>query len=446
MLPHGDLEDDMTNLRDFCETLWQGAIDTAQEAHPVTTPYMMRQGEEIAEGVLYYKGFASATTFDTGDGLLMLDTGGRNDAAPLYQAVRSWRPDTPLRAAVFSHHHVDHVFGVGPFDEEARQGKAPPPLVYGHAAIPSHFERYRKTRGWNGAINRRQFTAPDNVPLDRPTPWPDDFRAPDVAYHDRLVVRCGRLTFELNHCRGETEDNTWTWVPELGILAPGDLFVWSVPNAGNPQKVQRWVGEWAAGLRRMAALDAETMVPGHGWPIFGRERVRAALLDTAAFLEDIESQVLALMNSGASLDTVLHAVKLDEEAMRKPYLRPVYDHPQFLIRNVWRLYGGWYDGEPDNLLPAPRADQAREWVALAGGLGNVLSRVRRLLGAGDARLASHLIEYAVLAEPASREAHELRAAVYEARAAAETSSMARNIFSFAAGSSRLGKRDAFARE
>lgn len=433
----------MSDLHDFCERLWNGEVDTVFEAHPVATPYKGRQAEELAEGILYYKGLAAATTIDTGEGLVMLDTGARNDAEPLYKAVRAWRPEARLRAAVFSHHHVDHIFGVYPFDEEAGAQGMPRPLVYGHEAIAGHFERYKRTRGWNGAINRRQFAAPPSVPLDSAMPWPAEYRYPDVSFNKRLTFQQGELTFELNHCRGETEDATWTWVPERKLLAPGDLFIWAVPNAGNPQKVQRWAGEWAAGLREMAALGAEVMVPGHGWPIFGADRIRTALEDTAAFLEDIEGQVLTLMNQGASLDTVLHSVRIPEEAMKKPYLRPVYDHPQFIIRNVWRYYGGWYDGEPDNLLPAPRGEQAREWVDLAGGLARVLARAEALREAGNLRLACHLVEFAVHAHPDSREAHDLRTAVYEARARLETASMSRNIFLFAAGSSRLGKRDAF---
>jgi alkyl sulfatase BDS1-like metallo-beta-lactamase superfamily hydrolase len=166
-----------------------------------------------------------------------------------------------------------------------------------------------------------------------------------------------------------------------------------------------------------------------------------ALQDTAAFLESIEGQVVDLMNRGASLDTVLHTVEISDEWLTKPYLRPVYDHPEFLIRNVWRLYGGWYDGEPDHLLPAPRAQEAREWVSLAGGIEKVLDRAEALVQAGDARLASHLIEHAVTAEPANQRAHSLRTRIYETRAGEQTSQMARNIFRFAAASSRVGKRD-----
>ena len=69
-----------------------------------------------------------------------------------------------------------------------------------------------------------------------------------------------------------------------------------MPNAGNPQKVQRYAGEWAAGLREMAGLDAEVLTAGHGLPIFGADRIRQALTDTAELLESLEAQTLALMN------------------------------------------------------------------------------------------------------------------------------------------------------
>jgi alkyl sulfatase BDS1-like metallo-beta-lactamase superfamily hydrolase len=108
---------------------------------------------------------------------------------------------------------------------------------------------------------------------------------------------------------------------------------------------------------------------------------------------------------------------------------------------VWRRFGGWWDGEPDQLLPAPRAQQAREWVALAGGVGAVLARVLEVADGGDLRLACHLVEFAVLAEPASTEAHEVRADIYERRAAPQESSMARNILRHASLASRQGRRD-----
>ena len=423
----------MPDVRTLSEQLWQGEIDTHTH-HPVGG--LQSGGEEIAPGVLFYKGIASANTLDTGAGLVMLDTGSRADTRPLYEAVRRWRPAAPLTAAVFSHHHVDHIFGVTPFEQEAAAHTWPRPRVYAHALVRRNFDRYLKTLGWNTAINLRQF----GLPPDR-FRWPDQYRYPDVEFHDRLTFTTGDLTFELRHARGETEDAVWAWIPERKILAPGDLFIWATPNAGNPQKVQRYSGEWAVALREMAALGAELMIPGHGLPLFGAARIATALRDTAELLEAIEDQVLALMNQGVTLDRVIHEVHVPARLLDKPYLRPVYDDPQFIVRNVWRLYGGWYDGEPDNLLPAPRAEQAREWITLAGGLEPVLQRAAALLAVGNERLACHLIEFAVMAEPSSAAAHALRRDIYQARAERQPSSMARNLFTHAARASDVGRRD-----
>ena len=96
---------------------------------------------------------------------------------------------------------------------------------------------------------------------------------------------------------------------------------------------------------------------------------------------------------------------------------------------------------PTTSCPRRAPEQAREWVDLAGGVGAVLDRVRQLTDAGDLRLACHLLEYAVLAEPTSTEAHEVRATVYRARSAQQESSMARNILAHAALSSEQGMRD-----
>ena len=65
------------------------------------------------------------------------------------------------------------------------------------------------------------------------------------------------------------------WAPDRKVLCTGDLFIWASPNCGNPQKVQRYAIEWARALDEMAALGAEVLLPGHGLPIIGADRVRA---------------------------------------------------------------------------------------------------------------------------------------------------------------------------
>ena len=107
-----------------------------------------------------------------------------------------------------------------------------------------------------------------------------------------------------------------------------------------------------------------------------------------------------------------------------------------MVRNVWRLYGGWYDGNPANLKPAPEAALAAELAALAGGAARLADRARALADAGELRLAGHLAELAALAAPDDAGVHAARAEVFERRVAAEASVMSKGIFAWAASESR----------
>lgn len=69
------------------------------------------------DGVGWYPGFGNVITFRTGGEILLFDTGNPLTAGPLHQAVRAWSPD-PVGTAIFSHGHIDHVFGMGAFDAE----------------------------------------------------------------------------------------------------------------------------------------------------------------------------------------------------------------------------------------------------------------------------------------------------------------------------------------
>jgi alkyl sulfatase BDS1-like metallo-beta-lactamase superfamily hydrolase len=184
----------------------------------------------------------------------------------------------------------------------------------------------------------------------------------------------------------------------------------------------------------MLALDAEILLPGHGVPVVGADRVRQALTDTAAYLESLHEQTVALMNAGASLDEILHTVRPPAELADRPYLQPVYDEPEFVVRNIWRLYGGWWDGDPSSLKPAPRAALAEEIVRLAGD-DAIGRRIDELLSAADdrsLRLAGHLAQLLTDAEPTSAAAHALRAKVYGRRQEVERSTMSKGVFGWAA--------------
>lgn len=399
----------MGAVRDLAEELWSGQ-KTTHALQPVTTLLGL---EPFGDGLAFLSSFANVVLLDTSEGLVLIDTGSFFLAGNNHANVREWS-QSPAKLAIYTHGHVDHAFGLEPFEAEARAE------VIAHELVKDRFDRYQLTAGYNESINARQFGA---------AAWPKSYRYPDTTYRTSLTREIAGEKLELFHARGETDDHTWVWLPERKVLCTGDLFIWASPNCGNPQKVQRFPREWARALRSMAALGPETLFPGHGMPILGKDRVEQALTETAELLETLVDQTLALMNDGARLDRVLAEVRAPDHLLERPYLRPVYDEPEFIVRNLWRLYGGWYDGNPARLKPPRDADVARELAALSGGADKLAARAKELSAAGDHALACHLAELAAQADPATR---GIRSDVYLARADSETSLMARAVYRAAA--------------
>jgi alkyl sulfatase BDS1-like metallo-beta-lactamase superfamily hydrolase len=402
----------MSSLREHSAALMSGAI-SIDDAHPMI-PRLV--AEEVAERSYFVASFANVTAFDTSDGLVLVDTGSFVLADRTRELLRNV-VTSPAHTAIWTHGHVDHCFGVEGYEREAGRHVT----VVAHEAVPRRFARYQLTRGYNDAINRRQFQTP--------VPFPGEFRAPDVLYAGSRVETVGGRRFELHHALGETDDATWVWVPDAGTLCAGDLVIWASPNCGNPQKVQRYPREWAQALRAMDACGAEVLCPGHGVPVFGAANVHRLLDDTASYLESLVEQVIAHLNRGAPLDEILAAVAPPPELAKRPYLAPVYDEPEFVVRNLCRLYGGWWDGNPAHLKPPREADLARELADLAGGAARLAERARTV---ADPRLACELIEMAARAAPEDPAIQAARKAIYKARAASERSLMARGVYTSAA--------------
>jgi alkyl sulfatase BDS1-like metallo-beta-lactamase superfamily hydrolase len=404
-------------IRDLAEACWSGAVPAAELWKPTG------RAEELSPGVLFLHTFANMTVLRTGAGLVLIDTSNYAARARTFALVRSLDA-SPIFAAVYTHGHADHALGLPPFLVEARERGWARPRIVGHRNVAARFARYRRTNGYNALINARQFGIP-------PT-WPMDYDDPDVVYDTETTLAAGGVTLRLHHARGETDDHTWLWWAERRILWTGDQFIWVAPNVGNPQKVQRYAAEWAASLRAMSALAPELLIPGHGPPILGAARVGQALDDTAEWLETLERETVARMNAGATLDEILAQVRPPAHLATRPYLQAVYDEPEYVIRNIWRLYGGWWDGVTAHLKPAREAALGAEVARLAGGVEALVTRARQLAAEGELALAGHLIDWAVAVAPESRPAHAARAEIYTARARDAAALMTRGIFTAAA--------------
>ena len=418
-------------------------IDSGIADEPVNR--VTEELSELGDDLAIVESFSHCVVLRTGDELVAFDASGARSGPAVVDAIAAWST-APLTHLVYTHGHVDHVGGSRAF--AAKWGE---PTVVGHTNVAARFDRYELTNDWNIQINARQFggirqdlglaldAADDLAPGGGPdelAQWrhflPAGTLRPDVVVGDHGSIDVGGETIDLFHARGETDDHIWAWLPDRRTIMAGDFLIWNFPNAGNPQKVQRYPIEWAAALRTMAAQEPELIVPAHGLPIAGRERIANVLDTIATTLETLVDQVLEMMNAGATLDEIVHAVHVPDETLAVPYLRPLYDEPEFVVRGVWRQFGGWWDGAASRLKPAPDAAVGAVVAELAGGTAPLLARARDAVASGDLRLACHLVDFAGWAAPHDPEVHATRAWVYRERRAAERSLMSKGIFAAAA--------------
>ncbi len=395
---------------------------------------------EIADGLAMVESFSHVVTWNSGDGLVCFDTSHVNTGQQVVESIRKWTSD-PFNSLVYTHGHSDHVGGSVAFAANAAALGHAAPRVIAHKNVQRRFDRYRYTNDWNVAINARQFGGIrgdlNNALNDlRPAsggPRLSSFIPEDTLETTDVVDKFasmifGDTTVEFHHGKGETDDHLWSWFPEKKWIATGDFVIWNFPNAGNPQKVQRFPIEWAEALRAMIAKEPELMLPAHGLPIAGKERIARVLDEIASALEYLVKSTVEMMNAGETLNTIIHSVKVPDATLGKPYLRPLYDEPEFVVRGIWRQFGGWWDGTPSSLKPATDAALGNELATLAGGAEVLMARAKELAASGDLRLACHLADFAGWAAPDEPNIHRDRAEVYEARRKSESSLMAKGIF------------------
>ncbi|MDO8390183.1 MAG: alkyl sulfatase dimerization domain-containing protein [Actinomycetota bacterium] len=418
-------------------------IDSGHTDQPVNR--VTNELSEVADGIAMVESFSHCVALDTAEGLVCFDASGVHTGQAVRAALTGWRP-SPVSHLVYTHGHADHVGGSTFFRDDH-------PRVIGHENVAHRLDRYDYTNNWNLIINNRQFggVAGDlnlsvgggdvgvavEVAPGAKRFLPSSTLRPDETFAHRHTVTVGGEPMEFRHARGETDDHLWAWLPQRKALVTGDFLIWNFPNAGNPQKVQRYPLEWARALREMAAMGAELLLPAHGLPIEGAARIERVLTEIAGALEQLQHDVVAMMNAGATLDTIIHTVKVPADTLAKPYLRPLYDEPEFVVHNLWRLYGGWWDGAASRLKPSPDAHLAVAIAELAGGAEVLLRRAERAASDGDMRLACHFADLAGWAAPDDPTIHGGRAAVYLARRKSEPSLMSKGIFAAAARESQL---------
>jgi alkyl sulfatase BDS1-like metallo-beta-lactamase superfamily hydrolase len=407
-------------------------VTMSTRSDPLAGSGPLGRTELLADGVAQFHGFCNVGLVWGRGEALVVDTSNARLGARAVAGLREQTPD-PVAHLVYTHGHVDHVGGAPAFLSDAEQRGHPRPAVWAHQALPARLARYAATWGWNNEVNRRQFQLPPGVDA-----FPRDFVHPDRTYQEAAVIDLAGERVELHHARGETDDATWVWLPERRLALVGDLSVASIPNTGNPNKPQRYTLGWAEALEAIAAREPALVIPGHGDPLRG-ETALEVLRETARALRFLHDAVLERLNAGQWPDEIVDAgLTLPPDLAARPYLRPVYGCAEFVVRDVLRAYAGWWGGSPAELLPARRADVARDLVE-AAGRDALLAQARSLAQRELHRRALHLAVYLTQADPGDREARELLAGLCDSLGEREASFIARSFYRSAAAEARRAR-------
>ena len=108
-------------------------------------------------------------------------------------------------------------------------------------------------------------------------------RWPTLTFAGELALDLGGKTVRWLHTPGHSPDGVALYVVEDRALFAGDTVVTGiVPAIG--QGDSRQLG---ASLRRLAELDIAILVPGHGAPLIGAERVQAWLAWEGDYLAQV---------------------------------------------------------------------------------------------------------------------------------------------------------------
>jgi alkyl sulfatase BDS1-like metallo-beta-lactamase superfamily hydrolase len=395
--------------------------------------------KQVADGVYVLPGFGNCTIAIGEDGIAVIDPGLFANGPRVVTEMRKLS-DAPVRIVIYTHGHYDHAFGTPAILEDAAERGHAAPSIVGHVNVAKRFARYQKTAGHLAETYSVQFASWTRAGVLGGRDGGDVVRQaryfpPTLEYESRIVLSLGDLTLHCRHGLGETDDHTWVWIPERKTIVGGDFIVSSIPNAGAPFRVQRYVVEWAEALEEMAGLEPDAVVSGHGG-IFRGDEAQAMLLTTARALRWLEDEVVRRLNAGQWYEEIVQAVDLPDDLKCSPYLQSLYGCPTFAVHAILRRYTGWYNGNPSTLFPSSPAAIAGEVLALAGGSRALIERAQNLATEGHREAlqrALHLLDFVIFGEGEEElTARRLKAELLRARAEQETSFIARNILQSAA--------------
>ena len=245
-----------------------------------------REVYEVTDGVYQAVGFGIANSImvEGEECVFIVDVMGSMETAADVKAEFGKITQKPVGALIYTHNHADHVMGGLAF---APDGKVD---VYAHDTTNYYINRManvlrpvlrrRSARMFGSYLRTPGPDRMENVGLGPfvETLDPDmtlGLIRPNKTFSDQLETEICGVKTELVHAPGETNDQLFVWLPERGVLLPGDNIYKAFPNLYSIRgTLYRDVLAWAYSIDKMRALRPTHLVPSHTRAISG-DPVRA---------------------------------------------------------------------------------------------------------------------------------------------------------------------------
>ncbi|MBC8477174.1 MAG: MBL fold metallo-hydrolase [Dehalococcoidia bacterium] len=378
------------------------------DAQPVTDGIRVVQNSVVGQDA--HTAYTSWVT--TPGGTVVIDPGNFRTSSMINKEIAR-ESGKPVRYLIYSHAHMDHIGGAAAFADQH-------PRIIAHENTIPRLERYALTADYIRHINSIQFHF--SIPPGRYSPV-----YPTETYRDEYRFELGGRTFELFHGKGETDDHTLVWVPELKAVFCGDLLEASFPNLGNPFKVMRYAREWAEALERALALDPDFAIGGDV-VLVDRARIRELFKDNIEVLRFLEDSVVNAANEGKNLEQMNEDIQLPPHLENSPNLRQGYSRREFAIYSIWKRYCGYFDFSPSGLLPRPRREIAGVVRELVGSDETVLNKARELVESGQLQLALETLDIILKVDYEDIPARRVRQQILKKLTGTDTCMMSRNVW------------------
>ena len=222
--------------------------------------------------------------------------------------------DKPIKYVLLTHYHAVRVLGASGYqDAEILASDMTRHLIVerGKQDMESEMGRFP-----------RLFQAAESVPG---LTWPT------VTFPDAMTVWLGTREVRIRHIgRAHTAGDVIVHVPDADVVFSGDLVEYhSACYCGDAHFT-----DWPATLDRLAAFDAQALVPGRGAALATPAKVGEGIAMTRDFLGTLYGSVAASVKKGRSLKETFDAAR---EVMDPKFSSfAIYEH--CLPFNVSRAY------------------------------------------------------------------------------------------------------------